>query len=144
MTMWLATRLPSLDLRPRAALVLGAGPFALASLVAALSAGCAAGTSGVPGLPSEEFDRAYRAGLDIAAAERCGVPVDAGLVRYNLVEDSKRRGVTPEIAEKSGRAFDKTRAEYRLKLYRKPQFCVSEYDVSVSQLTLYQQGEFSR
>ena len=60
----------------------------------ALLAACTGpGSSAVVGLPPEEFDRAYAAGYDIAAAERCGETIDAGLVRYNLVQDIKRREI---------------------------------------------------
>ena len=64
---------------------IGAGAVAMSALAVAA---CGSDGSGVVGLPAEDFDRAYTAGLDVAAAERCGAGVDAGLVRYNLVEDA--------------------------------------------------------
>lgn len=119
------------------------GTFLLGVMPAVMIAGCAGGSSGVVGLPAADFERAYKAGLDVAAAERCGAAVDAGLVRYNLVEDAKRRGMPPEVAEKSGRAFDKTRSEFALKLAKKPDYCIRNYNVSAAQLALYQNGQFS-
>jgi hypothetical protein len=120
--------------------------YAIASAVVACAAltGCAAGGSGVVGLPADEFEQAYAVGLDVAAAERCGDPVDAGLVRYNLVENARRRGQPDAIAEKAGRAFDKTKAEYASRLAKAPEFCISQYNVSRETLALYQKGEFSR
>jgi hypothetical protein len=121
-------------------------PFALTACLTACAAltGCAAGGSGGVGLPAYEFEQAYAVGLDVAAAERCGDTVDAGLVRYNLVENAKRRGQPDAIAEKAGRAFDKTKAEYTRRLAKTPEFCVSQYNVSSETLALYQKGEFSR
>jgi hypothetical protein len=119
--------------------------FGRAAVVTACLAitGCAMGGSGVVGLPADEFERAYAVGLDVAAAERCGDAVDAGLVRYGLVESAKRRGQPDSIAEKVGRAFDKTRAEYTRRLTKAPEFCVAQYNVSRETLALYQKGEFS-
>ena len=108
-----------------------------------LSACAATVGSAIVGLPAEDFDRAHVTGLDIAAAERCGVTVDAGGVRANLVEDTKRRGRDDATAEKAGRAFDKTRAEFTRKLQSRPEFCVSEYAVAPETLALYRKGEFS-
>ena len=110
----------------------------------ALTAACTApGGSAVVGLPPEEFNRAYAAGYDIAAAERCGETIDAGVVRYNLVEDVKRRGLGDGIADKTGHAFDKTRSEFARKLQARPDYCVTEYAVSRDTLALYRKGEFS-
>ena len=95
------------------------------------------------GLPAAEFDRAYAAGYDVAAAERCGAEIDAGLVRSNLVEGAKRRGLTESAADKAGRAIDKTRSEFRRKLLGRPEFCVSEYAVSSDTLAEYQKGQVS-
>jgi hypothetical protein len=106
---------------------IGAGAVAMSALAVAA---CGSGGSGVVGLPAEDFDRAYTAGLDVAAAERCGAGVDAGLVRYNLVEDAKRRGLAADVAEKSGRAFDKTRMEFAQRLAQRPDYCVSGYAVN--------------
>lgn len=115
-------------------------PLAGCALIAACTM---PGGSAVVGLPPEEFNRAYAAGYDIAAAERCGEPIDAGLVRYNLVQDAKRRGLGDEIADKTGRAFDKTRSEFARKLQARPDYCVTEYAVSRDTLAHYRQGEFS-
>ncbi len=110
----------------------------------ALLAACTGpGSSAVVGLPPEEFDRAYAAGYDIAAAERCGETIDAGLVRYNLVQDIKRRNLGDAVADKAGRAFDKTRSEFARKLQARPDYCVTEYAVSRDTLALYRKGEFS-
>ena len=118
--------------------------LAMAGLAASGLSACAENIgSAVVGLPAEDFDRAYVAGLDIAAAQRCGVAVDAGVVRINLVEDAKRRGRNDATAEKAGRAFDKTRAEFARKLQSRPEFCVSQYAVSPEALALYRKGEFS-
>jgi hypothetical protein len=115
-------------------------PLAGCALIAACTA---PGGSAVVGLPPEEFNLAYAAGYDIAAAERCGETIDAGLVRYNLVEDVKRRGLGDGIADKTGRAFDKTRSEFARKLEARPDYCVTEYAVSRDTLALYRKGEFS-
>lgn len=117
----------------------------LTALVACgVLAGCGAMTSSaVVGLPKEDFDRAYAAGYDVAAAEHCGAAVDPGLVRHNLIQDMKRRGLSDDLADKAGRAFDKTRAEFARKARSKPDFCVTEYAVSPETLALYQKGEFS-
>ena len=115
-----------------------------AVLPALLLTACAGqGGSAVVGLPSEEFGRAYTAGYDVAAAERCGQAVDPGRVRHNLVEDVKRRGLDPAIADKSSRAFDKTRGEFTRKLQSRPDYCVTEFAVSQETLAEYQKGEFS-
>ncbi len=108
-----------------------------------LSACAATFGSAVVGLPAEDFDRAYLVGLDIAAAQRCGVTVDAGGVRAHLVEDAKRRGRDDATSEKAGRAFDKTRAEFARKLQSRPEYCVSEYAVAPETLALYGKGQFS-
>ncbi len=96
----------------------------------------------MPGVPEADFERAFTAGLDVAAAERCGAPVDAGLVRYNLVEDAKRRGLPAGQADKAGVAFDKTRAEYSQRLQADPSFCATGYTPVPERLALYQKGEF--
>lgn len=121
------------------------GHRTLVFLLAAMLQSACAGSVGSPvsGLPADEFNRAYAAGYDIAAAERCGAAVDAGLVRYNLVEDVKRRGLDPALADKSGLAFDKTRAEFARKLKARPDYCVTEYTVTGATLAQYQKGEFS-
>ncbi len=95
------------------------------------------------GLPAEEFERAYAAGYDVAAAERCGAAVDAGAVRHALVTDAERRGQGADIAGKAGRTFDKTRAEFTRKLKSRPDYCVTEYAVTPEQLAQYAKGEFS-
>jgi Tfp pilus assembly protein PilX len=95
------------------------------------------------GLPPDEFQLAYAAGYDIAAAERCGETIDAGLVRYNLVQDIKRRGMDDAVASKAGHAFDKTRSEFARKLQSRPDYCVTEYALSRDTLALYRKGEFS-
>lgn len=120
----------------------GRGANRAAVLVSALVAGCA-GTSAVVGLPPEEFERAFAAGYDVAAADRCGDAVDAGLVRYHLVENAKRRGLDEAAADKAGRAFDKTRSEFARKLQARPEYCVTDYAVTRDTLALYQKGEFS-
>lgn len=97
----------------------------------------------IVGLPADDFQRAYAAGYDVAAAERCGEALDAGLIRYRLVEDAKRRGLTDADADTAGRTFDKTRAEFSRKLQSRPDYCVAEYSVSRETLSLYQKGEFS-
>ncbi len=115
------------------------------TVLAALPLAACAGPDGsaVVGLPAAEFNRAYAAGYDVAAAERCGASVDAGLVRYNLVEDVKRRGLDDAVSDKAGRAFDKTRSEFNRKLQSRPDFCVTEYAVTQDTLARYQKGEFS-
>jgi hypothetical protein len=95
------------------------------------------------GLPPEEFERAYAAGYDIAAAERCGAALDAGAVRHALVTDVERRGHPTGIADKAGRAFDKTRTEFTQKLHARPDYCVTEYAVPPERLAQYAKGEFS-
>lgn len=115
--------------------------LALACLIAAVLMGCG-GTSGIPGLPEAEFNQAFAAGLDVAAAERCGTQVDAGLVRHNLVETVKRRGLSSNQAEKSGLAFDKTRNEYSAKLAKDPAYCVRAYADAQDRLARYQKGDF--
>lgn len=113
-------------------------------LAAVLQMGCAgAGGSGMASLPAEDFERAYAAGYDIAAAERCGAVIDAGAVRHALVTDAERRGLGPELAAKTGRTFDMTRTEFTLKLKSRPDYCVTEYAVSPEQLAQYAKGEFS-
>jgi hypothetical protein len=114
----------------------------VAAVMSALMAACA-GSSAVVGLPSQEFDRAYAAGYDVAAAERCGEPVDSGLVRHNLVEDVKRRGLDASVADKAGRTYDKTRSEFARKLRSRPEFCVTEYAVARETFAQYQKGEFA-
>ncbi len=105
---------------------------ALVLAVAAHLAACAGPfESGMVGLSASEFDRAYAAGYDVAAAERCGAPVDAGLVRNNLVEAMKRD------------TFDKTRAEFTRKLQSRPEYCVTEYAIPRESLARYEKGEFS-
>jgi hypothetical protein len=99
--------------------------------------------SGMVGLPASEFDRAYAAGYDVAAAERCGAPVDAGLVRNNLIEAMKREGLDAVTVDKAGRTFDKTRAEFTRKLQSRPEYCVTEYAVPRESLARYEKGEFS-
>ncbi len=110
---------------------------------ALLSACTGPGGSAVVGLPPDEFNRAYAAGYDIAAAERCGEPIDAGLVRYKLVEDIKRRGLGDAVADKAGHAFDKTRSEFARKLQSRPDYCVTEYALSRDTLAQYRNGGFS-
>ena len=95
------------------------------------------------GLPPTEFQRAYAAGYDVAAAERCGQAVAAGRVRHNLVEAMKQQNVAPEIVEKAGRTFDKTRAEFTQKLRSRPEYCVTEYAIPSERLAQYEKGEFS-
>jgi hypothetical protein len=114
--------------------------FATCTLLAACAG---SGSSAVVGLPDEEFQRAYAAGFDVAAAERCGEDIDAGLIRYKLVESVKKRGLGDTVADKAGRTFDKTRSEFANKLQSRPDYCVSEYAVSRETLALYQKGEFS-
>lgn len=111
--------------------------------VALLSACTGLGGSAVVGLPPDEFDRAYAAGYDIAAAERCGEIIDAGFVRYNLVEDVKRRGLGDAVADKAGHAFDKTRSEFARKLQGRTDYCVTEYALSRDTLAQYRRGDFS-
>lgn len=116
----------------------------LVPLAAVLLTGCAgSGGSGMVGLPAEEFERAYAAGYDVAAAERCGAAIDAGAVRHALVTDAERRGQEPGVADRAGRAFDKTRSEFTRKLHARPDYCVTEYTVSPELLAQYQKGEFS-
>jgi hypothetical protein len=95
------------------------------------------------GLPAEEFERAYAAGYDVAAAERCGAAIDAGAIRHALVTDVERRGNPPGTADKAGRAFDKTRSEFTQKLHARPDYCVTEYAVPKERLAQYAKGEFS-
>jgi hypothetical protein len=117
---------------------------ALVLAVAAHLAACAGPfESGMVGLSASEFDRAYAAGYDVAAAERCGAPVDAGLVRNNLVEAMKREGLDPDTLDKAGRTFDKTRAEFTRKLQSRPEYCVTEYAIPRESLARYEKGEFS-
>jgi hypothetical protein len=127
-----------LSANPRACGIL-AGP--LAGILLTACAG--SGGSAMVGLPAEEFDRAYAAGYDVAAAERCGAAVDAGHIRHALVEDVKRRGADPTVADKAGRAFDKTRSEFTGKLQARPDYCVTEYAVPPERLAQYNKGEFS-
>lgn len=99
-----------------------------ASAVIACTLAACAGTdpgSGVVGLPADEFQIAHNAGLDVAAAEHCGSAVDAGLVRHRLVAEARLRGTPDEVAEKSGRAFDKTRSEFSRRLAGTPGSCTS-------------------
>lgn len=104
---------------------------------------CTAGDGpAVAGLPSDAFERSYAVGYDVAAAERCGETIDAGAVRYRLVENLKGRGYDEATAEKGGRTFDKTRAELTRKLKTQPEFCVSQYALSPEALALYRKGEF--
>ncbi len=117
---------------------------AVASLMTVHLAACGAtGDSGMMGLPPTEFQRAYAAGYDVAAAERCGQAVDAGRVRHNLVEGMKQQNVAPELVEKAGRTFDKTRTEFTQKLQSRPEYCVAEYAVPAERLAQYEKGEFS-
>jgi hypothetical protein len=95
------------------------------------------------GLPPSDFERAYAAGYDVAAAERCGQAVDAGLVRHNLVEGMKQQNLDPAIVEKAGRTFDKTRTEFTRKLRSRPDYCVTEYAIPRERLAQYEKGEFS-
>jgi CRISPR/Cas system-associated exonuclease Cas4 (RecB family) len=95
------------------------------------------------GLPGSEFERAYAAGYDVAAAERCGAPVDAGLVRSKLVEAMKHEELDAVTVDKAGRTFDKTRSEFTRKLQSRPEYCVSEYAVPRESLARYEKGEFS-
>lgn len=117
---------------------------AAAGLLTVHLAACGAtGDSGMVGLPPTEFQRAYAAGYDVAAAERCGRAVDAGRVRHNLVEGMKQQNVAPEIVEKAGRTFDKTRTEFTQKLRSRPEYCVTEYAIPSERLAQYEKGEFS-
>jgi hypothetical protein len=100
------------------------------------------GDSGMVGLPPSQFERAYAAGYDVAAAERCGQAIDAGLVRHNLIAGIQREGMDPVIVEKAGRTFDKTRAEFTRKLQTRPEYCVTEYAVPRERLAQYEKGEF--
>ncbi len=95
------------------------------------------------GLPADEFERAYAAGYDVAAAERCGAAIDAGAVRHALVTDVERRGLAPGIADKAGRTFDKTRSEFTRKLKSRPDYCVTEFAMPPEQLAKYIKGDFS-
>lgn len=130
--------LPAARKQSRLARCLAAG--ATPHLCAAMAA-CSA-SSGIPGLPTPEFARSFAAGLDVAAAERCGESVDAGLVRYNLVEYGKRSGLPAHQAEKAGLAFDKTRSEYAHKLAADPAYCTRDHTPTQERLALYQKGEF--
>jgi hypothetical protein len=115
-----------------------------APLVAVIVSGCAgSGGSGMVGLPASEFERAYAAGYDVAAAERCGAAIDAGAVRYALVTDVERRGLTSDIADKAGRTFDKTRSEFASKLKSRPDYCVTEFQMSPEQLAKYNKGDIA-
>lgn len=111
-----------------------------------LSVMCAACSSapqsGIPGLPDADFERAFQAGLDVAAAERCGGSLDGGAVRYHLVEDAKRRGLSDAVADRAGVAFDKTRSEYAQRLAGQSAFCVSSYVAPEARLAGYAKGEF--
>jgi hypothetical protein len=95
------------------------------------------------GLPADEFERAYAAGYDVAAAERCGAAIDAGAVRHALVTDVERRGLGSDIAGKAGRTFDKTRSEFTRKLQSRPDYCVTEFAMSPDQLAKYAKGDIS-
>jgi CRISPR/Cas system-associated exonuclease Cas4 (RecB family) len=120
-----------------------AGTALVFASAAHLTACASSFDSGMAGLPASEFDRAYAAGYDVAAAERCGVPVDAGLVRNNLVETMKREGLDAANVDKAGRTFDKTRAEFTRKLQSRPEYCVTEYAIPRESLARYEKGEFS-
>lgn len=128
-------------MRPAPGRANAGGRFYAACLLSAALSGCG-GASGIPGLPAPDFERAFAAGLDVAAAERCGSGVDAGLVRHNLVENSKRRGLSGSEAEKAGLAFDKTRQEYGAKLASDPAYCVRAYADGQDRLARYQKGDF--
>lgn len=118
--------------------------MAAAVLLPAHLAACGStGDSGMVGLPPSEFERAYAAGYDVATAERCGQPIDAGLVRHNLVESLNQQNLDPATIEKAGRTFDKTRAEFTRKLRSRPEYCVSEYAIPRERLAQYEKGEFS-
>lgn len=118
--------------------------LAAAPVAALLLSACAGSVgSGMVGLPAEEFERAFAAGYDVAAAERCGAAIDAGAVGHALVTDVERRGHPPGIADKAGRTFDKTRSEFTQKLRARPDYCVTEYAVPPERLAQYAKGEFS-
>lgn len=134
-----ATRVKSRIVKLRS----GFGAALVGHLAAHLGACGGAGDSGMVGLPPSEFERAYAAGYDVAAAERCGQPIDAGLVRHNLIVGMKQRDLDPSTIEKAGRTFDKTRAEFTRKLRSRPEYCVTEYAIPRERLAQYEKGEFS-
>lgn len=103
----------------------------------------ACGSAGsVMGLPKSEFDRVFVAAIDVGAAERCGAKVDAGLIRSNLIAAQAQRGLAPEQVENSGRAFDKTRNEYKGRIASQADFCSTDYRPEVSKTAAYEKGDF--
>ena len=121
----------------------GAAAALLLTSAAHLAACAGPFESGMVGLSASEFNRAYATGYDVAAAERCGTSIDAGLVRNNLVEAMKREGLDDDTVIKAGQTFDKTRAEFTRKLQSRPEYCVTEYAVPRETLARYEKGEFS-
>jgi hypothetical protein len=110
-------------------------------LIALALPACGTG-SPVVGLPRPEFNLAFAAALDVVAAERCGHPVDAGLVRHQLVQHVLRRGADAVTADKAGMAFDKTRSEYGRRLTAQPDYCATAAAIPEARLAAYAKGEF--
>jgi hypothetical protein len=115
---------------------------AIPGLLAAITVAACSASGGVTGLPSAAFDRAFATAMAVTAAEHCGEPVDAGAIRSKLLEYELRGGGTADEARKAGLAFDKTRAEYKLKLTAQHEFCATEYQPNPLQLAAYTRGEF--
>lgn len=114
-------------------------------MMAGLAAGGCAGadiSSGVVGLPKSEFDRAFLAGLDVARAEHCKIPVDKGSIRSRLLEFEQAQGASESAVAKSGLAFDKTVAEYRERLAADPEACIPAKLTAKSRLAGYEKGVF--
>jgi hypothetical protein len=111
-----------------------------ASALALLVSGCAA--NAVMGLPMPEFNRVFLAGIDVAGAEHCGRPVNAGLVRTNLLAYQTKRGLPVDQIEQTGKVFDKNRAEFRQRISTQADFCAKEYKPDPARIALYEKGEF--
>jgi hypothetical protein len=97
---------------------------------------------GGTGLQPSQFDLAFAAGLAVAAAERCGLAVDAGRVRYEIVQSLLKSGADETLAERAGRAFDKTRSEYSDRLASRPDYCVTEFEADPDRLLAMEEGRF--
>ncbi len=114
----------------------------VAVIAAGLLASACAPSGSMMALPEAEFNRTFRTAIEVATAEHCGGPVDPGRIRYNLTTFQAERGLSATDVEHSGRAFDKTLNDYRLKLRANPGACAPDKRPDPSKIALYERGPF--